>query len=204
MLISLNKANKILSKLKAAHGGGNGPRNRLMILRGDSDFDQWVVSASVIGTTVETAKPVFEEAVRRSQDSLNEHLQIAHDLGELKEALHAANHRTGISARLQRIHFLNQKINLYRNGLANVSARGIVDVADIDEGYLAGIQSLENDSSKAISVRIMSPDHLQTAIDQARIEISSLEDEIASLNATTEIDVDLSDASKRAAGIPLS
>uniref|UniRef100_B8HYY9 Uncharacterized protein n=1 Tax=Cyanothece sp. (strain PCC 7425 / ATCC 29141) TaxID=395961 RepID=B8HYY9_CYAP4 len=127
--MTLNKANRLLQQLK----------NRRTLRHIDYLATQTTFKLEVrLSDCNNNLKATLEDQQQRRQQSLDQRIQICEDYYLLKEALFAANQRSGVSQRLSEVEKCRELLNLYQSIRGSFSSGSTVPlrVEDIDPEQL--------------------------------------------------------------------
>jgi hypothetical protein len=202
MQITLNKANKLLNKFKAERKNLRAVFNRVRYYHENEKVEAITsVEVSLANLTPRVADEI-QRMVNVYRNQLQDCLDLEADFFKLKEAIFSHNQTTGISEKLSQIEFLTSKIALY-DDLINEKKRNkrvTLTVEDINYELLRENLSQQDGAGK-LYIQVFDVSLLETQRQEAINQINQAEDDIATLNNQTTIDIEFSSASKKILGL---
>lgn len=186
MQISLNKANKILQKLRSIRG--------IKISA--------VVSLSTQPSMLAGPVPELLQGLIADQQKKNaQALAIKRDILTVKEALFARNQALGISLRMNRLELLRHRVETHQGMLKQLDQS--LQLADITPDYIGTLRSLSEQKpyTQDLLVRLIEREELDALIQSDSQEINRIEDELQALNSRETIDLELTSESMELLGM---
>ena len=202
MQITLNKANKLLSKFKGERKTMRAVFERLRYYHEDEQVRAiTAVDVSLANLTPRVADEI-QAMVNVYRQQLQDCLDIEADFFKLKEAIFSQNQITGISQRLSQMEYLTSKVGLY-DDLINEKKRSktvTLIPSDIDYDLLRDNLSHQDGSGK-LHIQVFDVNALQVERQEAIKQITQTEDEVATINNQTIINIEFSSASRKLLGL---
>lgn len=191
MQISLNRANKLYKKLKPL---------RSQVPQTTHQFSVTAVNADC-SESVNAFKEKVKNYVGKKQDEVSDIYFILEDIYKLKNAIFEANMKSGVSQLMNQKEYLTILVGQLQHDILKLSDDELISPSSITGEYIAGVQKSERTYTQKIEVPILSLEVSELNLDKYRKEITQVEDKIMELNATTKIEINLSDASKKVLGL---
>lgn len=191
MEFTLNKANKLLQKLKQhrSHFPAYHPISSVVFKGIDLEQED-----SIWGF-----KAIVAEAIDKKHKDIQQEFDIIEDIHKLKESLFEANIKAGVSKLMREKEFNSLKLSKLTSMLNEVDNNDNI----VEEVTLAFVKTgLESESRyERFGIAIYKKEDLEKQITSLTQVISDIEDQILALNATIKINFEFTQASKKILGL---
>lgn len=190
MELTLNKANKLLQKLKEQN------------LSFPSVYSISSMAFNSVDLECEDSFWGFKATIAKAKDvkqaELEASMQVLEDTSNLKEALFTTNVTSGLSKLMRTKDLTTTKLNKYKHMLREVESETIVE--EISKGFVVTGQESESRYER-YGVALLTKAELGETIADLTSQINDLEDQIAVVNASSKLTIELSDATKKILGL---
>lgn len=202
MQITLNKANKLLNKFKSERKNLRAVFNRVRYYHEDEKIEAiTAVEVSLANLTPRVADEI-NRMINTYRNQLQECLDVEADFFKLKEAIFSNNQITGISEKLSQMEFLGSKVGLYDDLINEKKRNKRVTLTTADVNYELLRENLsQQDGMGKLYIQVFDISILETERQEAINQINQAEDDIATINNQTIINIDFSPASRKLLGL---
>lgn len=191
MELTLNKANKLLQKLKEQN------------LSFPSVYSISSMAFNSVDLECEDSFLAFKATIAQAKDiketELQANLKILEDTSSLKEALFTANVTSGLSKLMRVKDLATTKLNKFKHLLKEVESETVVE--EISKSFVAIGQDPEKSRYERYGVALLTKSELGEIITSLTSQINDLEDQIAVVNASSKLTIEFSDATKKVLGL---
>jgi len=195
MLVTLNKANKLVKKLN------NYLHDNFQTRGSVANIDK---SFQIKDTTIcDTDKFMTEmrEKQKENADKLEQYFNLLEDSKRLKEQLFRENINSGLSEVLYKISIVTSKVSTLEYLLKNIKSN--YNSFDLNNELVEKINAggLTSEYSRSISINVFDENEIEKRLGEARIELNLLEDKKDSFNSNKKITIELHDYTKSVLGL---
>ncbi len=214
-MLSLNKAQKVISKLKTVLKQyeivESGKRNRY------DPYASLNASPKIEGTvdvSYSTANPLDEEAfcknsleiVETNRKKVELYLKLYEDLRHVKDMIFKVNIETGLSTVLSKVEYLTREKTVYQtlyDSLKKVNPSAFTK--DVRSAYVKGLEMINKDNSTVTTfsakLSLYEESELKDKIALLDSDLDTLEDERDKLNANSKVSFKLHDETRLLLGL---
>lgn len=213
--MTLSKAQKYLSKLKAHQGSASSASSAydygyaVSSRRSKRPGAGLATITSVLDLTAATrAKPTFEDfkdyRKKLQDDALAKYTErcvVSVDISNLKDELFAQNSKCGVSKILTEIDFLNAQLTRLKQFLTSATSATCKTDAELEYLYNKNSKSLSETYNSSTTWSVFAEDELKAQIKLLSKKVTDLEFERDKRNALNHITVKLSSFSREVIGL---
>lgn len=195
MLVTLNKANKLLSKL-------NSYLNKNFTKSGDSVNINTKFNILYTGTITDTDKFMKETTKCKTEkkETLDQYFSLLEDYHKLKEQLFKENITSGLSEALYKITVHTTKVNVLSGIFKNIDS----DYSSLllNDDLVDKINNRKYDNySNSVSIAVFDKEDISNRLAIAKAELNLLEDQKEHFNSHKKINIELDDHTKSVLGL---
>ncbi len=183
--MSLTKAHKVLTKMK----------KDLPLLGNNKNLSSYSIRKSQINTARDLDEIISKMKENRNDqmNSFFDYYLLENDMLTLKNAIYKKNGEINMDRILSRIDMLNALKNQYQTFLtSNYGLDSLRYFEDLNEEDIKKLSDGSDYSDPSIGISFYKKEEIQKLINAISKEVNKLENERDYLNATTEIEIELS------------
>jgi hypothetical protein len=192
MEMTLNKANKLLQKL-AQHKGTFSNTHSISSI----SFKSVDLEADGDSTRF---KNTITNTVAAKTKSLNDEFLVLEDISNLKEALFSKNITAGVSPLMRKKELNQTTLSKLRSLLSDLDSDSVVSNDQVTDSFIKAGQTSESRYDR-FAVSLVSKEEIEKRIFDLTQEVNDIEDKILALNATTRLEITLSEPSQKILGL---